>query len=199
MFGALDRKRMEEERLARAAVRRRKLEEENTATQQDLSKRKASQSPPQKIHDKKRVKDQLAEFPLSLSTPIALEPNTRRTASLALGLTTTPAIRGKVTHPKIDTSSAEAPVPYALSYLERQRTVGALGVQFPDGIVKKTWVHGCPRQGDDIKIEEVLQKDDLDFAVLSAYMVDPEWVMYAAQYFTIYQCSISFPDLSDMF
>ncbi|PVH85495.1 phospholipase D/nuclease [Cadophora sp. DSE1049] len=50
------------------------------------------------------------------------------------------------------------------------------GIQYPDGIVKKTWVKGVPRLGDDIKIEEVLQKDDLKLAVLSAFQVEPEWV-----------------------
>lgn len=42
--------------------------------------------------------------------------------------------------------------------------------------MKKTWVQGCPRQGDDIKIEEVFQKADLDLAVLSAFQVNPDWV-----------------------
>ncbi|KAK0116055.1 hypothetical protein ONS95_013089 [Cadophora gregata] len=50
------------------------------------------------------------------------------------------------------------------------------GIRFPDGVVKKTWVKGVPRLGDDIKIEEVLQKDDLQLAVLSAFQVEPEWV-----------------------
>lgn len=62
-----------------------------------------------------------------------------------------------------------------LSWNQRQ-LLNAPGVQYPDGIVKKTWVYGVPRQGDDIKIEEVLQKDDLELAVLSAYQVEPEWV-----------------------
>ncbi|KAI9049476.1 hypothetical protein LZ554_006507 [Drepanopeziza brunnea f. sp. 'monogermtubi'] len=50
------------------------------------------------------------------------------------------------------------------------------GVQYPDGVVKKTWVYGMPRHGDDIKIEEVLQKNDLELAVLSAFQIEPEWV-----------------------
>jgi hypothetical protein len=52
----------------------------------------------------------------------------------------------------------------------------APGIHFPYGAVRKTWVHGCPRQ-DDIKIEEVLQKDDLELAVLSAYQWDDEWIL----------------------
>ncbi|THC91997.1 hypothetical protein EYZ11_008527 [Aspergillus tanneri] len=49
-------------------------------------------------------------------------------------------------------------------------------VQFPSGVVKKTWVYSCSRLGDDIKIEEVLQKGDLDLAVLSSFMWDMEWL-----------------------
>lgn len=62
-----------------------------------------------------------------------------------------------------------------LSFKDQERALRAPGVQFPDGVVKKTWVHGCPRQ-DDIKIEEVLQKDDLELAVLSSFQIDPEWI-----------------------
>ncbi len=50
------------------------------------------------------------------------------------------------------------------------------GIQYPNGIVKKTWVYGTPRHGDDIKIEEVLQKNDLELAVLSAFQIEPEWI-----------------------
>jgi len=52
---------------------------------------------------------------------------------------------------------------------------GPLGIQFPAGVVRKTWVLGHPRQ-DDIKIEEVFQKDDLELAVLSSFQIDPDWV-----------------------
>lgn len=49
-------------------------------------------------------------------------------------------------------------------------------LQFPRGVVKKTWVKGYPREGDDIKIEEVLQKDQLELAILSSYQWDDEWL-----------------------
>ncbi|EAW08666.1 uncharacterized protein ACLA_095990 [Aspergillus clavatus NRRL 1] len=49
------------------------------------------------------------------------------------------------------------------------------GVQFPKGIVKKTHAQYCPRMGDDITIEEVFQKDDLELAVLSSFIWDMEW------------------------
>ena len=50
------------------------------------------------------------------------------------------------------------------------------GLKFPNGVVKKTWAFGHTRKGDDIKIEEVLQRDDLTLAVLSSFQWDVEWL-----------------------
>ncbi|KAJ8130215.1 hypothetical protein O1611_g3414 [Lasiodiplodia mahajangana] len=47
---------------------------------------------------------------------------------------------------------------------------------YPKGTVKKTWVYGYPRQ-NDIKIEEILQKDQLELAVLSSFQWDDEWLL----------------------
>ncbi|KAK7737821.1 hypothetical protein SLS53_006441 [Cytospora paraplurivora] len=47
---------------------------------------------------------------------------------------------------------------------------------YPKGIVLRTWARGSPR-GDDITIEEVLQKDALELAVFSSYQWDEEWLM----------------------
>jgi hypothetical protein len=49
-------------------------------------------------------------------------------------------------------------------------------VRFPDGVVKRTWAYGAPRSPDDIKIEEVLQKEDLEIAVFSAFQIDVDWI-----------------------
>lgn len=51
------------------------------------------------------------------------------------------------------------------------------GLQFPRGTVKKTWAFGYPRVGDDIKVEEVFQKQDLSLAVLSSFQWDVEWLL----------------------
>lgn len=48
---------------------------------------------------------------------------------------------------------------------------------FPKGAVKKTYALGHPRTGDDIKIEEIFQKDDLELAVLSSFQWDERWMM----------------------
>ncbi|KAK6361983.1 hypothetical protein TWF730_005688 [Orbilia blumenaviensis] len=49
--------------------------------------------------------------------------------------------------------------------------------QYRDGTVKKTFIQGVARGHDDITIEEVLQKDTLQTAVLSAYQWDFLWVL----------------------
>ena len=43
--------------------------------------------------------------------------------------------------------------------------------------VKKTWAFGHDRKADDIKLEEVLQKDDLSLAVLSSFQWDIDWLL----------------------
>jgi hypothetical protein len=48
---------------------------------------------------------------------------------------------------------------------------------FARGAVKRTWASGYERRGDDIKIEEVLQKDQLELAVLASFQWDDEWLM----------------------
>lgn len=50
------------------------------------------------------------------------------------------------------------------------------GIQYPRGVIKKTWVLGYPRTGTDIKIEEVLQKNTLKTAVISSFVWDFDWL-----------------------
>ncbi|KAI0190085.1 tyrosyl-DNA phosphodiesterase-domain-containing protein [Astrocystis sublimbata] len=47
---------------------------------------------------------------------------------------------------------------------------------YPKGIVRKTWAMGYPRQ-NDIKIEEILQKEQLELAVLSSFQWDDDWLL----------------------
>ena len=51
------------------------------------------------------------------------------------------------------------------------------GPLFPLGTVKKTWAFGHERKADDIKLEEVLQKDTLNLAVLSSFQWDIDWLL----------------------
>ncbi|KAI5804075.1 tyrosyl-DNA phosphodiesterase-domain-containing protein [Peziza echinospora] len=51
------------------------------------------------------------------------------------------------------------------------------GIKFPNGVVKRTWCQGVPRSGEDISIEEVLQKDGVAMAVLSAFQWNSQWIL----------------------
>ncbi|PYI00130.1 phospholipase D/nuclease [Aspergillus ellipticus CBS 707.79] len=122
----LDRKQMEQERLAR------------------LAKRKAEDPVHSDYRETKQSRIDLA------STPRVSELGTR-TGNMS--------------------SSSDS---QAGSSVETSSTSSSL--QYPDGVVKKTWALGCSRQGDDIKIEEVFQKSDLELAVLSSFLWNPDWV-----------------------
>ncbi|KAL8852643.1 MAG: hypothetical protein Q9221_002523 [Calogaya cf. arnoldii] len=47
---------------------------------------------------------------------------------------------------------------------------------YANGTIKKTWALGHPR-GNDIKLEEVLQKEDLTLAVFSSFQWEIEWLL----------------------
>lgn len=47
---------------------------------------------------------------------------------------------------------------------------------FHQGVVKKTWCFGYPRGGDDIKLEEIINKTELEAAVLSSFVWDFDWL-----------------------
>jgi Tyrosyl-DNA phosphodiesterase/Ubiquitin interaction motif len=49
-------------------------------------------------------------------------------------------------------------------------------LQYPHGTVKRTWAAGYPRDRD-IKIEEVLMKDELELAILSSFVWDESWLL----------------------
>lgn len=50
-------------------------------------------------------------------------------------------------------------------------------LKYPSGVVKKTWAFGHERNGNDVKLEEVLESHTLRTAVLSAYQWDVPWVL----------------------
>ncbi|KAI9810981.1 MAG: hypothetical protein M1827_005712 [Pycnora praestabilis] len=59
---------------------------------------------------------------------------------------------------------------------EEQRQLCMPSLEYPKGATKKTWAFGQPRD-EDIKIEEVLRRRDLDIAVLSSFQWDVEWLL----------------------
>lgn len=50
-------------------------------------------------------------------------------------------------------------------------------LKFPKGTVKRTWARGYPKTSEDITIEEVFQKEDLQLAMLSSFQWDEEWML----------------------
>jgi hypothetical protein len=125
----IDRKQMEQERLAR------------------LAKRKAGSSPPTR--------------PAPKASRMA-EPNRSLTGQV-LSLHTP------------SNSHACNDFPASVSASKVQPTARPL-MQYPLGVVKKTYVAGKPRMGNDITIEEVFQRGDLNIAVLSSFLWDIEWL-----------------------
>ncbi|KAL3458664.1 tyrosyl-DNA phosphodiesterase-domain-containing protein [Aspergillus heterothallicus] len=63
-----------------------------------------------------------------------------------------------------------------VQYMQIWGPSSAPSIQFPEGTVKKTFALGYRRTGEDIKIEEVLQKSSLELAVLSSFMWDMDWL-----------------------
>lgn len=59
----------------------------------------------------------------------------------------------------------------------RLKSAGVPTLPFSRGVVKRTWCKGQPRLGDDITIDEVLQRDELQLAVLSSYQWDDQWLL----------------------
>ena len=142
----LDRKKMEEERLAR------------------LHKRKVSQVDMGDGIDA-RLPDRPAQRPkIAGEGSLSSGEKSRVPKASPLGAASSSV--------PMDTSSA-APEAAAPASSSRPPLV----LPFPHGVVKKTWAYQQPRQGDDIKIEEVLQKNDLKLAVVSSFQWDEHWML----------------------
>ncbi|KAL6818914.1 phospholipase D/nuclease [Trichoderma sp. SZMC 28013] len=76
------------------------------------------------------------------------------------------------------TATASAPTNSSTSSITRSSTnTSSSNSLYPNGTVKRTWSRGCPRTGDEITIEEVFQKDQLELAVLSSFQWDEEWMI----------------------
>lgn len=121
----LDRKAMEQERLARANAR----------------KRKRSISPPASKRGR-------LEEPVSTPTPRPYSSTTTSKQS-----TTT-------------VSSKNNPIGSTIS-----------GLCFPTGVVKKTWSCNHPVDNRTIKIEEIIDKKNVRTAVLSTFIMNPDWIL----------------------
>lgn len=178
----LNRKQMEQERLSRAQQRK-----ESFGNGEDSKKRKLAGPSPYPNEENTRIVRPRHLTTLAVGDIRSLYQTPDRSSTETDNDIGTPLNKSKDTMaPVLGTEHSQGmkkqdiceTIPKAdegvLSYKESQN-FGSSGIIFPDGVVKKTWAHGYPRE-DDIKIEEVFQKDDLDLAVLSAFQVEPEWV-----------------------
>ncbi|KAK4146998.1 tyrosyl-DNA phosphodiesterase-domain-containing protein [Dichotomopilus funicola] len=150
----LDRKKMEEERLARLKKRKasssgedltrvmQRPKVENISTSASTQPLRQQQNQPQ---IQQQNQQQQASTPLTTQPPSPPPKKEEKPAAVPQVTTSTPPSTGRL--------------------------------PFPRGAVKKTWAYGHPRQGDDIKIEEVLQKQQLRLAVLSSYQWDENWLL----------------------
>lgn len=142
----LDRKAMEEERLARMRAK-------ESYNQPTTSKRQRSISPPPTTRPAKMSKVQ--------STSNRSEGKKPSEPANIVDLTDSPPPKPKRSQPLV-AANKSATSPQLL--------------QYPNGVIKKTWADGHPRS-NDIKIEEVLEKATLRTALLSAFMWDVPWIM----------------------
>lgn len=139
----IDRKAMEEERLARLALKQKAAEEEAPVSM--AAKRKRLEDP----EEKSTSFDSAKKRKTDLEPPVTGQNQTKQSTHSNV-------------MPALATSSpVSAPTLCPLV--------------FPRGAIKKTWVFGQTRR-NDIKLEEVLQKDTLHTAVLSSFIWDMEWL-----------------------
>ncbi|TGO27745.1 hypothetical protein BPAE_0037g00290 [Botrytis paeoniae] len=175
LFNGLTRKQMEEERLAR--IQQRSKEPDATS-----KKRKASvSSPTTSLNDRRQPK-------VSRSEPIShqmtgkgrkVESTTRNFTDK--GLDNALDQSSSLTKPNSETGIQASIIPGKLSkHPNSEGDISDTGIQFPLGVVKKTWAQGFPRE-DDIKIEEVLQSSTLEHAILGAFQIDTDWIISKIQ------------------
>ncbi|KAJ2893980.1 hypothetical protein MKZ38_008042 [Zalerion maritima] len=148
---ALDRKKMEEERLAR------------------LGKRSAPDSEVESQGRQQRLKQDSVVINGGGS---AVSLISRASGSASVPPLQTPPIPKTLSRFNPATGSDGMKPKPEVQNLQHQK-----GLAYPKGVVKRTWVKGRPRTGDDIMIEEVLQKDDLQLAVLSSFQWDELYLL----------------------
>lgn len=178
LFG-LDRKKMEEERLARLKNKRpalSALESPSPTTARPQQRPKMSSSSYKKTTGPQTIADLLLP-----------ESDEDETAS-SQGSNSSPVTGRMVKAGKQQAKPSEAvqgkAATAAAATVDQSSTAGRklsgsrpkTELPFPKGAVKKTWVRGQARKGDDITIEEVFQKDKLQLAVLSTFILDEAWL-----------------------
>lgn len=157
----LDRAAMEEERLARAASR----------------KRPRSISPPAKSRKAPKVEEtELQETTITMNSGAMLKmfsSGVQRQQQDRKPAAANAAISKMKKEPSPIRIKSEAQD----STWGRAETLPATSLKYPNGIIKKTWAFGHERTGNEVKIEEVLEASTLRTAVLSAFQWDTDWIL----------------------
>lgn len=160
--GLGDRAAMEKERLARLAAR------------SSGTKRARSITPPALSRPSKAAK--LDDGGKSDISGAVEGPEVPKEISRGL-----PAPLSKQNQPLSQSSSQPLSLPSSQSSSQpsSQTTVPppSSTLKYPNGVIKRTWAFGHTRTEDDIKIEEVLEKNTLRTGVLSAFQWDTNWIM----------------------
>ncbi|KAJ8064361.1 hypothetical protein OCU04_006705 [Sclerotinia nivalis] len=170
LFNGLTRKQMEEERIARTQQRSR-------APDVIAKKRKAPfSSPTSSLSEGRQPK---VSRPESIPCKETIEghqkkPTDRNPIGQGMNHVLDDLSNG-FAEPDSEPAIGSSDIPQMLPKDKPRGKVSGIGVQFPYGVVKKTFAHGYPRE-DDIKIEEVLQHSTLEHAVMSAFQIEPDWV-----------------------
>ncbi|KAI7224927.1 phospholipase D/nuclease [Hortaea werneckii] len=163
-LAGLDRRAMEQERLARQKARTAGLKRERSISPRELSD--ARKAP--------KVEETTFDLPSGarlnfLSTAIHGQQTSRKSASANLATDRHKSLPAAIKAEEgEDAIKQESPSP------SQPANRGSL--QYPHGVVKKTWAFGHPRH-NDIKLEEVLEPQTLRTAVLSAFQWDTDWVL----------------------
>ncbi|CAG8087498.1 unnamed protein product [Penicillium olsonii] len=183
----LDRKKMEEERLARLANR--KAQPSGSCSSGQL-KRKAEDSPDTTTQSKRKVESTSPTLHNRTAIHKAVDLETLKITPNSTQPSSTGNQASQVEKSKAATTARETPSekPYSgrlASDICRRYDSNATDVkiwptsrplaQWPLGAIKKTHIAGFPRIGTEVTIEEVIQRDDLQLAVFSGFMWEMEW------------------------
>ena len=169
-LAGLDRKQMEQERLARAA-RKRGLPASEAAETSGVA-------------ETKRVKLSSPSRPIASAEVVVLDEDGRitdrpgkqvsqesvtRSAIVKLGVSATSL-------PKPASPKSSLPREPAASVETKPLPTASHSLEYPNGTLKKTWAFGYPRN-NDINFEEVIQKNTLTTAIVSSWQWEFDWLM----------------------
>lgn len=195
LFGGLDRKKMEEERLARLKNNKKRsassaLESSSPTTARPQQRPKISSSSSSSSNS---YRETTGGGPQTIADLLAPESGDQEETASSQGSNSSPVTGRMVkagkplqqasTKPSSESGKAKGEATTSMaqsSFFTAGRTLSgnrpSSELPFPKGAIKKTWVRGQPRKGDDITIEEVFQKDKLQLAVLSTFILDEGWL-----------------------